>query len=394
MKSSEIPPDWLIIETVANLQRYARNEYNPTQAMIHKTMEEAQGTGYDYDALDERMRALESQEVLLRTAGSYYASVRWRIHPSYVPEDPIRDPYTPEERELLLDVLEEAKATSEEIARERAERKKAQARRRSAKNRTMRARERRRAEIGRQDLDGLMQLDDLDSVTVAAMIEEDPSDVFVLDTETTGLHHDEDDVLELAIINGAGRTVYNRRFSAWKWEWDEAYRVHHIAPEDVEGLPRLEDEAATISGLLRRARVLVGYSVWFDLEFLADAGVRFPKVPQCDVMEEFAEVYGEWEPWAGNGNGGWVWQKLVTAGRHYNIDTEGAHGALRDCQITLGVLKAISKEPESVRHRKEIPKDRGEASGDARKGRGLRVRESIRRGRRGRPRDSMSVNAE
>lgn len=377
MTSSEVPPDWLIIETVVRLQKLARHEHNPTQVMICQTMRETQGIPYDYDVVDDRMRALEAQEVLLRTSGSYTSSVRWRLHPSYVPEDPIPDPYTPKERKLLQRLVEEQARLLEDARRIHLEARREKDRERAARRRIQRARDKARESLDLQPVLELYDAGTMDSVEVMAMIEDDPGGVFVIDTETTGLDACEDDVLELSIINGAGRTVYTGRFDSWRDDWPEAERIHGIAPEDVRGLPKLEDESRAITGLLRRARVIVGYNVDFDVRFLVHAGVRFPKVPQCDVMERFARVYGEWADWIDDGRGGWKWQTLAAAGSHYGLDVRGAHASLVDCRITLEVLKRIAREPESVRLRR-IPRGfRREGGPDTRKGRGRRAWETV-----------------
>lgn len=83
--------------------------------------------------------------------------------------------------------------------------------------------------------------------------------------------------------------------------------------------------------------------------FLANAGVIIPKVPVMDVMYQFAEIYGQWENWINDGEGGYKWQTLTTAGRYYGLDTSGAHGSLRDCQITLEVLRNMATKPKKKR---------------------------------------------
>ncbi len=348
--SSEAPPDWMVIETVARLQRLARHQHCPTQPMIFKTINEASDIRYDYEAVNERLEYLRGQRVLMRYPGDYYSSVRWKIHPAYVPEPPIPDPYTEEQRAgMLARVNEREQEEAREAERAREIRRKKD-RERSRLRRIEERRRKARSSLDRQrpdDINGGFT----DCVGIVSMIEEDPGDVLILDTETTGLYYLLDDVLELSIINGAGRTVYSRRFAAWKEEWPDAQRIHGIGPKDVEGLSKLEDEAAKISELLRGAKALAGYNLTFDLAFLTQAGVRFPRLLLCDVMEEFAEVYGEWADWIEDGEGGWKWQTLTTAGRHYHIDTQGAHGSLRDCQITLEVLRRMAREPEAVRHR-------------------------------------------
>lgn len=179
--------------------------------------------------------------------------------------------------------------------------------------------------------------------TVAQLLEGDPGGLLILDTETTGLDPRRDDVLELSVINGSGRAlVKGCRYGTQLKSWPDAEAVNGIKPMMVRHLKPLSDDAPRISGLLRRASVIAGYNVFFDIGFLECHNVQMPKsVEYFDVMEAFAEVYGEWAGWLNNGNGGWLWQKLTTAGRYYKLDTQGAHGSFKDCQLTLDVLKKI-----------------------------------------------------
>ena len=208
-----------------------------------------------------------------------------------------------------------------------------------------------RSKIDRQPMETVYGFRTIDTKDVSDLIEVCPEKVFVLDTETTGLSSSDDDVLELSIINGLGNTVYSKRLEPWAESWDEAQRIHGISPEDVRGCPRLEEEAYDVTRLLAQGKAIVGYNVFFDIWFLNHAGVFLPNAPICDVMDEFSNFYGEWVDWADGGYGGFKWQKLTTAGRYYKVDTRGAHGSLKDCQITLEVLKKLSKEPFALRHR-------------------------------------------
>ena len=353
------PPEWLVIETVNRLQRLARHEHNPTQTMITREVREKGGEPYAWEEVSDVLERLGSQKVLWRTPGDYYCSVRWRIHPEYFPDESVGgDPYGQEQRERLRQRAREREEEAEAAKRSAAERKRERQRERRREEAEARRIEKLRAEARMgadpdRELSKLWEAGDMETPDVMRIAEEDPGAVLIIDSETTGLSSGNDDVLELSIINGAGRTVHTARYSSWLREWPEAQGIHGIAPEDVEGLPKLESDAAKVSGLLRRARVLVGYNISFDAGFLAQAGVRFPHVPTCDVMEVFAHVYGEWEDWIDEGRGGYRWQTLTTAGKYYGIDTRGAHGSLRDCEITLEVLKRLAKEPESKRCRGE-----------------------------------------
>lgn len=351
------PPEWLIIETVNRLQRLARHEHNPTQTMITREVREKGGESYSWEAVGDVLERLGEEKVLWRSPGDYYSSVRWRIHPEYIPDESVGgDPYSPEHRACLRERAREEEqeaAKAREKAAERKREREREKRREEAEARRiekLRDEARAGADPGKE-LAKLWESKSIEAPDVLRIAEEDPGAVLIIDTETTGLSGSSDDVLELSIINGAGRTVHTARYSSWLREWPEAQGIHGIAPEDVEGLPKLESDAAKVSGLLRRARVLAGYNIWFDIDFLAFAGIKFPAVCVYDVMETFAQVYGEWEDWIDEGRGGYKWQKLTTAGKYYGIDTRGAHGSLRDCQITLEVLRKLAKEPESKRHR-------------------------------------------
>ena len=348
---NDVPPDWLILETVIRLQGQKRHEYNPTAPMIYKTIVKETGISYRWEFANERMEELARQRVLLRKSGDYLSSVRYRIHPDYYPEEPLNDPYTEAEREALRKRINPNHRSPEEIDREARERAEFERETKLRRQRLQRQRERTRGRMVRQSAYDLYQYGDMETPQVMELLDNDPGDVFVIDTETTGLDPYRDDVLEVSIINGYGRTVYTKRLNSWLEEWPEAQAIHGIGPQDVKDCPRLETEAPTISGLLRRARVIVGYNVFFDIGFLTKAGVIFPKVPTCDVMEEFSQIYGEWADWINDGEGGYKWQRLTDAGHYYHIDTQGAHGSLRDCQITLEVLRRVAREPERLRHR-------------------------------------------
>lgn len=67
--------------------------------------------------------------------------------------------------------------------------------------------------------------------------------------------------------------------------------MNKIAPSDVDGLEKLDEYPqilGKISQLLKGARVVVGYNVWFDLDMLIAAGAEVPRsIATCDVMLEF-----------------------------------------------------------------------------------------------------------
>jgi len=74
----------------------------------------------------------------------------------------------------------------------------------------------------------------------------------ILDTETTGLGRSgEDDVLELAIVDGLGQVLFDQRLRPLsKTSWPEAQQIHGIAPEMVKELGTLGDHWPTVRPLL------------------------------------------------------------------------------------------------------------------------------------------------
>lgn len=174
----------------------------------------------------------------------------------------------------------------------------------------------------------------------------------VIDTETTGFSPSADELLQVAIIDGEGNTLFNSYLRPEKVNsWPEAQRVNGITPEMVKDAPTIRDVLPEIQRIVSGANAIVGYNVGFDYSFLLCAGCEFRGVdtepPACelvDVMEMFAPVYGEWNEYYG----GFKWQKLTTAAAHFGYDwgEDNAHDALADCRATLFVWKKLHNKRE------------------------------------------------
>ena len=100
----------------------------------------------------------------------------------------------------------------------------------------------------------------------------------------------------------------------------------------VEGLPYLADKAAEISGILSEYDIIAGYNVTFDLKFLKAAGVKIPRVPIVDLMQDYSEYKGEkvLKRW-----------KLSEACDWAGVELFKAHDAVYDCQATLKLYKKL-----------------------------------------------------
>lgn len=65
-------------------------------------------------------------------------------------------------------------------------------------------------------------------------------DEIVIDTETTGLNADTDELLQVSIIDSQGNTLFNSYIKPLFTEnWDGAMAVNHITPEMVANAPNI-----------------------------------------------------------------------------------------------------------------------------------------------------------
>ena len=182
------------------------------------------------------------------------------------------------------------------------------------------------------------------------------SKIICIDIETTGLDFTEDEVLQVSIINGNGKTLYNSYIRPkHKTSWEEAERIHKIGWEAVRNAPTLKHEKKKIEKILQSAELIIGYNEkGFDLPFMAAKGIDTSiKAEVYDVMLEFAYIYGEYNKYRGN----YKWQKLTTCADYYGFTNYRAHDALEDVRATLHCYYAMLKDKKGqqlARKRKEM----------------------------------------
>lgn len=157
-----------------------------------------------------------------------------------------------------------------------------------------------------------------------------PNDVLVLDTETTGLDPETDELLQIAIVEYDGDGRFSSFFRPYRHrEWPEAMKVNHITPGAVSLCHHAEAYRDTIQRILDSAAALVGYNVGFDLAFLEAIGVVIPPVPVCDVMRDLEEI--------------WQRASLGAACAHFGIDPLCLHDAYGDCISTILVSQEVAR---------------------------------------------------
>lgn len=178
----------------------------------------------------------------------------------------------------------------------------------------------------------------------------------VLDTETTGLHDGE--ICQIAIVQDDGSILMNEYVRPVRGIPADATRIHGITDEMVADAPGWAAVAPAVQDILTGKDVII-YNAVYDRKMMHQSGEKagIDKIEwkalarfHC-AMEAYAEYAGDWNSYHGN----YRYYKLTEAARHFGgIPTNGAHGALADCRMTLAVVcTMVSKVSAALRGDKE-----------------------------------------
>jgi DNA polymerase III epsilon subunit family exonuclease len=113
-----------------------------------------------------------------------------------------------------------------------------------------------------------------------------PSIRVALDLETTGLHVEQDAILEVAAVKFQGSTILDRMETLISPGRPIPYRVQRltgITPEKISGAPRFEAIARQLQSFIGNYPI-VGHSIPFDVSFLRRRGIA-QQNPLIDTFE-------------------------------------------------------------------------------------------------------------
>ena len=218
------------------------------------------------------------------------------------------------------------------------------------------------------DLDGLLSLEitkEQERMAENRKIENEvyrqvPKDkILCFDVETTGLSREEDEILQLSIVDGTGKTVFNEYIKPTRHEsWDGAEAIHGISPSDVADKPTIEEYRDTLNDIFKDVQLLVGYNnIYVDNAFIKEAGIQIPEdAKMYDVMLKFAPIYGEWNEMRQD----YKWQKLAKCAEYYGFHGDGQfHDSLEDVRATLHCFNSMISEGQvkekEVTAEKDVP---------------------------------------
>ena len=176
--------------------------------------------------------------------------------------------------------------------------------------------------------------DDISKLTNIA-----PEKIIVFDTETTGLNpYGNDEILQLAIINGNNEEVFNSLFKPeMRKTWTKAAEINGITPRMVKDSPHFADVKDDIQKIFDNAELIIAYNVEFDMRFLNASGIKVDKNKLIfDVMKEYAVARGVRDSYYGD----YKWTKLEQCASAYKYKFE-AHDALEDTKATLHCFKSL-----------------------------------------------------
>ena len=183
--------------------------------------------------------------------------------------------------------------------------------------------------------------------------------ILCFDVETTGLSREEDEILQLSIVDGTGKTVFNEYIKPTRHEsWDGAEAIHGISPSDVADKLTIEEYRDNLNAIFKDVQLLVGYNnIYFDNAFLKEAGIQIPEdAKMYDVMLKFAPIYGEWNEMRQD----YKWQKLAKCAEYYGFHGDGQfHDSLEDVRATLYCFNSMISEGQvkekEVTAEKDVP---------------------------------------
>jgi len=167
----------------------------------------------------------------------------------------------------------------------------------------------------------------------------------VLDIETTGLN-DDDEIIEIAIIDGHGKVLLDTRVLPQDHISAIAAETHRAGNEIVESAPRWSEIHDNVFSAIASRENLVIFNSEFKIRMIQQTaskhGLKCPPIHASCVMIHYAEYYGDWDEARQN----WRFQSLANAATQQGIKVDGnLRKALSDCKITLGIIQAMAEHP-------------------------------------------------
>ncbi|ELD2712636.1 3'-5' exonuclease [Salmonella enterica] len=185
------------------------------------------------------------------------------------------------------------------------------------------------------------------------------SDYLIIDTETTGLDNNAE-VIEIAIINMHGDVLLNSLVKPTCSIPAAVTKINNITDEMVADAPLWHDVFPVILNIIDGKKWLAWNSK-FDARLIIQTGIitgYFEDLPASKILDIAAKInnsqidakaiYDQWYGEFDSKRNNFKRQRLTTAAERHNVSVNGAHRALADCMMVLGVLNAVCHSDYAV----------------------------------------------
>lgn len=185
------------------------------------------------------------------------------------------------------------------------------------------------------------------------------SDYLIIDTETTGLDNNAE-VIEIAIINMHGDVLLNSLVKPTCSIPAAVTKINNITDEMVADAPLWRDVFPVILNIIDGKKWLAWNSK-FDARLIIQTGIitgYFEDLPASKILDIAAKInnsqidakaiYDQWYGEFDSKRNNFKRQSLTTAAERHNVSVDGAHRALADCRMVLGVINAVCHSDYAV----------------------------------------------
>ncbi len=166
-------------------------------------------------------------------------------------------------------------------------------------------------------------------------------EVFVcVDCESTGLDPESDSIVEIAAAKFTLKEIIDQKDALVNPQRDipeTSIAIHHITQEMVAAEPTAREILPEFLEFIGR-NTIVGHNIHFDIDLIASCARREAiacKIQNNDSLDtlRLARLYGESPS-----------NSLEQLRQHFNIAYEGAHRALSDVVVNIGVFRFLSQK--------------------------------------------------
>lgn len=173
--------------------------------------------------------------------------------------------------------------------------------------------------------------------------------VFV-DVETTGLNPKRDEILQVSMCDGNGKTLFNSYVRPEnRVRWPKAQAINHISWDMVKDAPSLLDLSNEIEEVLYGHSLIIGYNLKFDLEFLRAGHVAIRKYwTMWDILPDCSVAYGKEDLTKDYFHTAYVRMPLKNIASNYGIEYK-AHDSIEDAIATSKVFYSMLKDENYIR---------------------------------------------